>query len=68
MKNDMTVEQMMAELNAQMAWFHGDEFKLEEAKERFIRAQQLAKDIETVLTEMKNDVKVLSEDFSHQQT
>ena len=67
MKNDMTIEEMMAELNAQMAWFHSDDFKLEEAKERFVRARQLANDIETVLAKMKNEIEVLGEDFSHEQ-
>lgn len=67
MKNDMTIEEMMAELNAQMAWFHGDKFRLEEARERFIRARQLANDIEKVLAEMKNDIEVLSEDFGREQ-
>ncbi len=67
MKNDMTIEEMMTELNAQMAWFHGDDFKLEEAKERFVRARQLANDIETVLAEMKNEIEVLGKDFSREQ-
>ncbi len=67
MKNDMTIEEMMTELDAQMAWFHGDDFKLEEAKERFLRARQLVNDIEAILSEMKNEIEVLREDFSREQ-
>lgn len=43
MNNDMTIEQMMAELNEQIAWFQGDDFNLDEAKQRFIEARELSK-------------------------
>jgi hypothetical protein len=35
MKKDKTVEQMLAELDEKMNWFHSDDFKLEEASARF---------------------------------
>lgn len=43
MNNDMTIEQMMAELNERIAWFQGDDFNLDEAKQRFIEARELSK-------------------------
>ena len=43
MNNDMTIEQMMAELNEQIAWFQGDDFNLDKAKQRFIEARELSK-------------------------
>jgi len=62
--NEKTIEQMMAELNERIAWFQGDDFKLDEAKQRFIEARQLAKDITAALDDMQHDITVLSEDFS----
>mgnify|MGYP002754192720 FL=1 len=62
--NEKTIEQMMAELNERIAWFQGEEFNLDEAKQRFTEARQLAKDITAALDDMQHDITVLSEDFS----
>ena len=62
--NEKTIEQMMAELNERIAWFQGDDFNLDEAKQRFIEARQLAKKITAALDDMQHDITVLSEDFS----
>ena len=62
--NEKTIEQMMAELNERIAWFQGDDFNLDEAKQRFTEAQQLAKEIAAALDDMQHDITVLSEDFS----
>jgi exonuclease VII small subunit len=62
--NEKTIEQMMAELNERITWFQGDDFNLDEAKQRFIEARQLAKDITAALDDMQHDITVLSEDFS----
>ena len=62
--NEKTIEQMMAELNERIAWFQSEEFNLDEAKQRFIEARQLAKDITAVLDDMQHEITVLSEDFS----
>ena len=32
MKNDVSIEKILQELDEKMAWFHGDDFRLEEAK------------------------------------
>ena len=64
MKNEKTIEQMMAELNERIAWFQGDDFNLDEAKQRFIEARKLAKDITAALDGMQHEITVLSEDFS----
>lgn len=61
--NEKTIEQMMAELNERIAWFQGEEFNLDEAKQRFAEARQLAKDITMALDDMQHDITVLSEDF-----
>ena len=62
--NEKTIEQMMAELNERIAWFQGDDFNLDEARQRFIEARQLAKDITAALDDMQHDITVLGEDFS----
>ena len=64
MNNDMTIEQMMAELNEQIAWFQDDDFNLDEAKQRFIEARELTKKITATLEDMRHDIEVLSEDFN----
>jgi len=62
--NDMTIEQMIAELNERIAWFQGDDFNLDEAKQRFIEARELSKKITATLEDMRHDIEVLSEDFN----
>ena len=64
MNNDMTIEQMMAELNERIAWFQGDNFNLDKAKQRFIEARELSKKITATLEDMRHDIEVLSEDFN----
>jgi len=62
--NDMTIEQMMDELNERIAWFQGDDFNLDKAKQRFIEARELSKKITATLEDMRHDIEVLSEDFN----
>ena len=47
-----------------MEWFYSDDFKLDEATDRYKEAVKLAKEIEKDLVELKNEIEVLSEDFS----
>ena len=61
--NEKTIEQMIAELNERITWFQGDDFNLDEARQRFAEARQLAKDITMALDDMQHDITVLSEDF-----
>ena len=44
-----------------MAWFHSDEFRLEEARERFLAVKKLAEQAEERLLNMKNEIELLSE-------
>ncbi len=52
------------ELDSQVEWFYSDDFKLEDAVEKYKKASELAKDIEKDLSELKNEIEVLAEDFS----
>ena len=52
------------QLNQNLEWFYGDEFKLEEAAKKYHEAAELAKDIEKELETLKNQIEVISKDFS----
>ncbi|MBQ3264001.1 exodeoxyribonuclease VII small subunit [Candidatus Saccharibacteria bacterium] len=64
MAEKKSLNQKIAELDAQVEWFYSDEFKLEEAVEKYRSATKLAKEIEKDLMELKNEIEVLSADFS----
>ena len=64
MSEKMTINQKIEQLDNEVEWFYSDEFKLEEATERYKTAIKLAKEIEKDLGELKNEIEVLSEDFS----
>ncbi|MBQ3436519.1 exodeoxyribonuclease VII small subunit [Candidatus Saccharibacteria bacterium] len=63
-ENKLSLNQKIAELDGQVEWFYSDEFKLDEATDKYKQAVKLAKEIEKDLTELKNEIEVLSEDFS----
>ena len=58
------LNEKIAELDKKVEWFYSDDFKLEQAVEKYKEAAALAKDIEKDLTELKNEIEVLSEDFT----
>ena len=64
MKKDKNVSDKIADLKNGVDWFYSDDFKLEEASEKYKELTTLAKEIEKDLAEMKNEIKVIEEDFS----
>ena len=60
----LSLNQKIEKLDSEVEWFYSDDFKLEEATERYKGAVKLAKDIEGDLNNLKNEIEVLSEDFS----
>lgn len=64
MSSDKNLEEKMNLLEQKIAWFQGEDFRLSEAKERFVEAKELAGEIEHMLTDMKNEIDVLAKDFS----
>jgi exonuclease VII small subunit len=52
------------ELKAGVEWFYSDEFELDKAVAKYKDLTVLAKDIEKDLAELKNEIKVIDEDFS----
>ena len=64
MSEKMTLNQKITKLDSEVEWFYSDDFKLEDATKKYQTAVSLAKDIEKDLSELKNEIEVLSEDFS----
>ena len=60
----MSLNQKIESLDKQVEWFYSDEFKLEEATEKYKTAVELAKDVKNDLENLKNEIEVLAEDFS----
>jgi len=58
------VSEKITELKTGVDWFYSDDFKLDEASERYKELTELAKEIEKDLAEMKNEINVIAEDFS----
>lgn len=59
-----TINQKIQKLDEEVEWFYSDNFKLDEAAEKYKRALSDAKEIEKDLNSLKNEIEVLSEDFS----
>ena len=64
MSNEMGLNQKIAKLDEEVEWFYSDDFKLEEAVEKYKGALDLANAIKKDLESLKNEIEVLSEDFS----
>ena len=62
-KNDKTIQQKMNQLSELVAWFESDEFELETAIEKYKTAEAIAGEIETDLSQLKNEITVLKAKF-----
>lgn len=58
-----TLQEKLTELDELVEWFNNDDFALEEAVERFKQADALAREIESDLATIKNEITVLAERF-----
>lgn len=58
------ISDKIADLKTGVDWFYSDDFKLEEASAKYKELTSLAKEIEKDLTDMKNEIKIIEEDFS----
>ena len=59
-----SISDKIAELKEGVDWFYQDDFKLEDASKRYRALTTLVKEIEQDLDNLKNDIKVIDEDFS----
>lgn len=62
-KPSKTIDEKRRELDELLAWFESDDFKLEEAIEKFESASKLADEITAELDEYKNKIEVLTRKF-----
>ena len=63
-KENKSISEKMKELEEMTDWFSSEEFKLEEAPEKYKKAAELAKEIEKDLDELKNEIEVIEKDFT----
>ena len=59
------ISEKIASLKEGVDWFYSDDFKLDDASENYRELTDLAKEIETDLNDLKNEIKVIEEDFSN---
>lgn len=64
MAEKMNLNQKIEKLDTEVEWFYSDDFKLDEAVDKYKAATKLAKEIEKDLNELKNEIEVLSKDFN----
>ena len=64
MSEKKTISEKMAELDKDTVWFYSDEFNLDEAVEKYKKAIKIAEELQKDLSDLQNEVEVLSQDFS----
>ena len=64
MTEKKSLNQKVTELEAATDWFYSEDFRLDEATKHYKEALTLAKEINQELDTLKNEVQVLTEDFS----
>lgn len=61
---DKTIDQKIEKLNQKIDWFYSEDFSLDDATEKYKDSINLAKEIKTDLKTLKNEIEVLSKDFT----
>ena len=64
MTESKTLSQKLTELEKGTDWFYSDEFDLDEAVKKYKEAIKLAMELQKDLDSLKNEIEILSEDFS----
>lgn len=62
--NNLSINQKISILDEAIHWFYSDDFSLDLASEKYKSAIKLAKEIESDLENLKNDIKILGHDFT----
>lgn len=61
---EKTLNQKLKDLDKKVEWFYSDDFELEKAVKKYQEALVLADEIEKDLKNLKNEIEVLTEDFT----
>ena len=64
MSQNETINEKITRLNNDVEWFYGEDFSLDTAIEKYKKAIELSNEIESDLNNLKNQVEVISQDFS----
>lgn len=59
-----SINEKITDLNTKVQWFYSDDFSLEHASKNYKEAVTLAKEIETDLDNLKNEIKIIDKDFT----
>ena len=59
-----SINAKITKLNQDIEWFYSDDFALDQASEKYKQAASLAKEIEGDLDGLKNEIEIISKDFS----
>ena len=60
-KSNSSIEDKIKQLEDQIEWFDGDDFKIELAIEKYDQAKKLAQDVTQDIEAMKNEVTIINE-------
>ena len=55
-ENNLTLEEKIAKIEREIAWFEGDDFVLEKALEKYKEIIALVAEVEKELTELENTI------------
>jgi len=64
MSQKESISKKIDQLKKRVEWFYGEDFDLGEATKRYKSAVELAREIEQDLANLKNEIRVIEEDFS----
>ena len=64
MSQSETINEKITRLDHDVEWFYGEDFSLDTAIEKYKNAINLSNEIESDLNNLKNQVEVISQDFS----
>lgn len=63
-QKDNSITAKMQKLENLTAWFTSEDFSIDEALEKYRAAQSLAREVESDLQNLKNEITILAEDFT----
>ena len=66
MSKPANINDKLDQLKAQVDWFYSDDFDLAQAVANYESAVKLAKQIETDLKTLKNNIEIITQDFTGQ--
>lgn len=64
MSQPITIDDKIAQLEALVAWFEGDDFSLDQAADRYAQARALAAEINAALDATENTITMMANDDS----